>query len=151
MLRAGADADANANQAQAQNQNQNNQYYNKNYVQGTDDAYGFNKDVDWQNNWGFDASQYSLSYERCATVKQFDLDKAAQEDSTSPFISQHFAVLRLCPTKTCDRPDWYLEVEEMVKSIKLSPKIMEKSTAPMAGDVHPTTELSCLTREGTCS
>jgi hypothetical protein len=107
---AGADADANANQAQAQNQN--NQYYNKNYVQGTDDAYGFNKDVDWQNNWGFDASQYSLSYERCATVKQFDLDKAVQEDSTSPFITQHFAVLRLCPTKTCDRPDWYLEVDQ---------------------------------------
>jgi len=103
---AGANANANANQ------NQNNKYYNKNknYVQGTDDVYGFNKDVDWENNWGFDASQYSLSYERCATVKQFDIVKAAQEDSTSPFITQHFAVLRLCPTKSCDRPDWYLEV-----------------------------------------
>ena len=148
---AGADADANANQAQAQNQNQNNQYYNKNYVQGTDDAYGFNKDVDWQNNWGFDASQYSLSYERCATVKQFDLDKAAQEDSTSPFISQHFAVLRLCPTKTCDRPDWYLEVEENGEVNQVEPEDNGEVYGANGRDVHPTTELSCLTREGTCS
>jgi hypothetical protein len=78
------------------------------YVQGTDDAYGFNKDADWQNDWGFDASQYSLSYERCATVKHFDVEKAAQEDATSPFRTQHFAVLRLCPAKTCDSPDWYM-------------------------------------------
>jgi len=100
------------------NNNQNNQYYNKNYVQGTDDIYGFNQDVDWQNLWGFDASQFSLSYERCATVKHFDVEKAAQEDSTSPFRTQHFAVLRLCPAKSCDSPDWYMtddsEAEEDV-------------------------------------
>ncbi len=100
------EADAN------QNQNQNAQYYSQNYIQGTDDAYGFNVDADWENLWGFDASQYSLSYERCATVKQFDVEKAAEEDATSPFRAQHFAVLRLCPTKSCDRPDWYLEPEE---------------------------------------
>ena len=94
------------------NNNNQNVNYNQNYVQGTDDAYSFNQDVDWENDWGFDASQYSLSYERCATVKHFDVDKAAEEDATSPFRTQHFAVLRLCPTKTCDRPDWYLDVEE---------------------------------------
>mmetsp|Transcript_27028 Transcript_27028/g.38676 ORF Transcript_27028/g.38676 Transcript_27028/m.38676 type:complete len:567 (+) Transcript_27028:56-1756(+) len=94
----------------AANGNYNNQNvnYNQNYVQGTDDAYGFDKDVDWQNDWGFDASQYSLSYERCATVKHFDIEKAAEEDATSPFRTQHFAVLRLCPAKTCDSPDWYV-------------------------------------------
>ncbi len=96
------------------NQNQNGNYYNKNYIQGTDDAYSsLNQDVDWKDSWGFDASQFSLSYERCATVKHFDVDKAAEEDATSPFRTQHFAVLRLCPTKTCDRPDWYLEVDQV--------------------------------------
>jgi len=105
--------DAAAYQGSYNNANQNANYYNENYVQGTDDAYStFNQDADWENLWGFDAPQYSLSYERCATVKHFDVDKAAEEDATSPFRTQHFAVLRLCPTKTCDRPDWYLDVEE---------------------------------------
>eukprot|EP00984_Skeletonema_dohrnii_P012943 scaffold5303_cov97-Skeletonema_dohrnii-CCMP3373.AAC.5 len=114
-----ADAESNANQ----NQNQNQQYYySQNYIQGTDDAYSFNTDADWQNNWGFDASQYSLSYERCSTVKHFDVEKAAQEDATSPFRTQHFAVLRLCPTKTCDRPDWYLEVEEDGQVAEVEPE-----------------------------
>jgi hypothetical protein len=98
-------ANANQNQYNQNQYNQNQKYYSANYVQGTDDAFA---NADWENSWGFDASQYSLSYERCATVKHFDLDKAAQEDSTSPFRTQHFAVLRLCPTKTCDTPDWYL-------------------------------------------
>lgn len=103
---------ANANQNQYnqnqynQQQNQNQKYYSANYMSGTDDAFA---NADWENSWGFDASQYSLSYERCATVKHFDLDKAAQEDATSPFRTQHFAVLRLCPTRTCDTPDWYLQ------------------------------------------
>ena len=91
------------------NGNQDNAaYYNQNYVQGTDDFYSFGRDADWENLWGFDASQYSLSYERCATVKHFDVEKAAEEDATSPFRTQHFAVLRLCPAKTCDSPDWYM-------------------------------------------
>ena len=112
-----ADAESNANQ------NQNQQYYySQNYIQGTDDAYSFNTDADWQNNWGFDASQYSLSYERCSTVKHFDVEKAAQEDATSPFRTQHFAVLRLCPTKSCDRPDWYLEVEEDGEVAEVEPE-----------------------------
>ena len=90
------------------NYNNQNANYNQNYVQGTDDVYGFDQDIDWQNQWGFDASQYSLSYERCATVKHFDVEKAAEEDSASPFRTQHFAVLRLCPAKTCDSPEWYV-------------------------------------------
>ncbi len=91
------------------NQNNNqNVNYSSNYIQGTDDAYSF-EDADWENLWGFDASQYSLSYERCATVKHFDVEKAAEEGAASPFRAQHFAVLRLCPAKTCDNPDWYLE------------------------------------------
>ena len=96
------------------NANQNANYYSNNYIQGTDDTYAFDADIDWENLWGFDASQYSLSYERCATVKHFDVDKAAEEDVSSPFTfrTQHFAVLRLCPAKTCDRPDWYLDVNE---------------------------------------
>ena len=107
-----ADADDNENaNANAYNNNKA-QYYSQNYIQGTDDAYSFDRDVDWQNLWGFDASQYSLSYERCATVKHFDLEMAAQEDAVSVFRTQHFVVLRLCPAKTCDRPDWYLEVDE---------------------------------------
>ncbi len=91
--------------------NNQNANYNQNYVQGTDDVYSF-EDADWENLWGFDASQYSLSYERCATVKTFDVEKAAEEGATSPFRTQHFAVLRLCPAKTCDNPDWYLEVAD---------------------------------------
>lgn len=101
-----ANANQNNQNQDNQQQNQNQKYYSANYMSGTDDAFA---NADWENNWGFDASQYSLSYERCATVKHFDLDKAALEDATSPFRTQHFAVLRLCPTKTCDTPDWYLQ------------------------------------------
>jgi len=85
------------------NQRASNNY---NYGHAVDDYLAYNYDVDWDNLWGFDASQYSLSYERCATVKHFDVDKAAAEDSTSPFRTQHFAVLRLCPSATCDNRNW---------------------------------------------
>ena len=107
MVPAGRKLDEAAAEYNDNGNNNQNVYYSENYIQGTDDAYSFNKDVDWQNSWGFDASQYSLSYERCATVKHFDVEKAAEEDATSPFRTQHFAVLRLCPAKTCDNPDWY--------------------------------------------
>lgn len=109
-------ADGNANQAQ----NNKNYNYNKNYVNGNDDYFAYNKDMDWENIWGFDASQYSLSYERCSTVKHFDLEKAAEEDSTSPFRTQHFAVLRLCPAKTCDNPYWYVENDDNVEGAENS-------------------------------
>eukprot|EP00804_Cyclotella_cryptica_P003347 CCRYP_012836-RA/>CCRYP_012836-RA protein AED:0.38 eAED:0.39 QI:0/1/0.66/1/1/1/3/44/673 len=56
----------------------------------------------WNNAFGFDATQYSFSYHRCAEVRQFDDELAAQEDSTSVFSTKHFAVFRFCPAKTCE-------------------------------------------------
>ncbi|KAL7458603.1 hypothetical protein ACHAWC_010196 [Mediolabrus comicus] len=97
------------NNAYANNKNYN-YVYNQQY--GTDDYGSWNQNFAGLNEWGFDASQYSLSYERCATVEHFDLEQAAQEDSTSPFRKQHFAVLRLCPFETCDDPNWWMADEE---------------------------------------
>jgi hypothetical protein len=56
---------------------------------------------EWNNAFGFDPTQYSLSYHRCAEVRQFDDDLAAQEDSSSVFATKHFAVFRFCPSETC--------------------------------------------------
>ncbi len=67
---------------------------------GADDyfvAYG-----EWSNTFGFNPSQYSLSYSRCAAIRQFDDELAAQEDSTSVFSTKNFAVFRFCPSKTCE-------------------------------------------------
>ena len=83
---------------------QNNYNYQSNYMydadhDGTDDwlnTYGA-----WENKFGFDVTQYSASYHRCAEVKQFDDELAAQEDTTSVFATKHFAVFRLCPENTC--------------------------------------------------
>ena len=126
---------SNANQANY-NQNQNT-YYSQNYVQGNDDAFS---NADWDNMWGFDASQYALSYERCATVNFFDVEKAAEEGAESPFRSQHFAVLRLCPAKSCDRPDWYLEVKDgEVNEVEPDDN----------GEVYGANGKGCLTNYGT--
>lgn len=56
----------------------------------------------WNNAFGFDATQYSFSYHRCAEVRQFDDELAAQEDSSGVFSTKHFAVFRFCPAKTCE-------------------------------------------------
>jgi hypothetical protein len=56
----------------------------------------------WNNAFGFDPTQYSLSYHRCAEVRQFDDELAAQEDSLSVFATKHFAVFRFCPSATCN-------------------------------------------------
>ena len=86
-----------------QNNNNNNNYQSNYkydaYTDGTDDwlaTYGA-----WENKFGFDVTQYSASYHRCAEVKQFDDELAAQEDTTSVFATKHFAVFRLCPENTC--------------------------------------------------
>lgn len=66
---------------------------------GSDDyfrAYGT-----WENEFGFDITQYSLSYHRCSEVRQFDDELAAQEDTTNVFATKHFAVFRFCPKATC--------------------------------------------------
>lgn len=67
---------------------------------GADDyfvAYG-----DWSNTFGFNPTQYSLSYSRCAAIRQFDDELAAQEDSSSVFSTKNFAIFRFCPSKTCE-------------------------------------------------
>jgi len=69
------------------------------YHDGTDDY--LNTYGSWENKFGFDVTQYSASYHRCAEVKQFDDELAAQEDTTSVFATKHFAVFRLCPEATC--------------------------------------------------
>ena len=105
------DADNQANQNQAYSKNNYNYIYNQqyqDYFDGTDDYSAWNQDGGI-TDWGFDATQYSMSYERCATVEHFDLEQAAQEDSTTPFRKQHFAVIRLCPQATCDNPNWWTE------------------------------------------
>lgn len=92
-------------------QNNNNYGYNngKNYNSNTN-ANNNNDSTDdyfvasgtWNNAFGFNPAQYSLSYLRCAEVKQFDDELAATEDSTSVFSTKHFAIFRFCPAKTCD-------------------------------------------------
>jgi len=77
---------------------QNNYNYNS-QNDGSDDyfmSYG-----DWDNTFGFDPTQYSLSYHRCAAVRQFDDEIAAQEDTNSVFATKRFAVFRFCPEATC--------------------------------------------------
>lgn len=67
---------------------------------GADDyfvAYG-----EWSNTFGFNPTQYSLSYSRCAAIRQFDDELAAEEDSTTVFSTKNFAVFRFCPSKTCE-------------------------------------------------
>ena len=77
------------------------QNYNKynNYQDGTDDYY--HASGGYENAFGFDPTDYSVSYHRCASVKQFDDVLAATEDSETVFAEKHFAVFRFCPEKTC--------------------------------------------------
>jgi len=99
-----------------QNNNYNDNNYNSAYQansnsnnDNTDDY--FRTNGEWDNTFGFDVTQYSLSYHRCAAVRQFDDELAANEDSTSVFSTNSFAVFRFCPSSTCEgvRPD---ETEE---------------------------------------
>eukprot|EP00804_Cyclotella_cryptica_P010924 CCRYP_018989-RA/>CCRYP_018989-RA protein AED:0.19 eAED:0.19 QI:0/0.66/0.5/1/1/1/4/310/718 len=56
----------------------------------------------FSNAFGFDPTDYSFAYLRCAEVRQFDDELAAEEDSPSVFSTKHFAVFRFCPTTTCE-------------------------------------------------
>jgi hypothetical protein len=78
---------------------------------GTDDYYHSNGN--WNNAFKFDATQYALSYHRCAAVKQFDESKAAEEGTTTVFTTKNFAVFRFCPVKTCE--DNFNFVEEEIE------------------------------------
>lgn len=88
-----------------QNNYQGNNYYAANNANvnkandGADDYFAANGD--WENDFGFDPTQYSLSYHRCAEVRQFDDQLAAQEDTDTVFATKHFVVFRFCPSKTC--------------------------------------------------
>jgi len=66
---------------------------------GSDDY--FAATGDWDNIFGFDVSQYSLSYHRCASVRQYDDEIAQMEGTDSVFSTKHFAVFRFCPEMTC--------------------------------------------------
>ncbi|KAL7462349.1 hypothetical protein ACHAXS_002730 [Conticribra weissflogii] len=78
--------------------NQKNQY-DENW-DGTDDWFAANGE--WENVFGFDVTEYSMSYLKCAAVKQYDDEVAATEDTTSVFATEHFAIFRFCPARTCD-------------------------------------------------
>lgn len=93
----------------------NNKYFNKyaNYKDGSDDYFAVNGD--WENEFGFDVSQYSLSYHRCAAVKQYDDEVAAREDTMDVFATKNFAVFRFCPEQTCMG---YVENDEYAKYLE---------------------------------
>ena len=86
------------------------QNYNKynNYKDGTDDY--VHASGGYENIFGFDPTQFSVSYHRCASVKQFDDVLAATEDSTTVFAEKHFAVFRFCPEQTCQ--GWQMDYEK---------------------------------------
>lgn len=65
----------------------------------TDDYYSMQGQ--WANGFTFDAAQFSLSYNRCAAVRQFDDELAAQEDSMDVFATKQYAIFRFCPEATC--------------------------------------------------
>lgn len=92
-------ADANNYNGNNYANNNWNQYQKQNYKDGSDDYFAINGD--WENEFGFDVSQYSLSYHRCAAVKQYDDEVAAREDTLDVFATKNFAVFRFCPEQTC--------------------------------------------------
>ena len=87
----------NYNQYGYNNQNNNGEanYKYNNQRDGADDY--FNSYATWENEFGFDVTQFSLSYARCAAVRQYDDEIAADEDTTSVFATKRFAVFRFCP------------------------------------------------------
>lgn len=99
------DLQNNNNQNNNQGNNNNNQGNNNDYEDGADDYFMVNGE--WENTFGFDATQYSVSYHRCATVQQYDDEVAQRQDTTSVFATKRFAVFRFCPSQTCEgvRPD----------------------------------------------
>ena len=78
-------------------QNGNNNYAYRNDM--TDDYFSQNGMSNSQFN--FNPSQYSLSYHRCANVKQYSDTVAALEDTQNVLSTTSFAVFRFCPSATC--------------------------------------------------
>ncbi|KAL9189711.1 hypothetical protein ACHAXT_009386, partial [Thalassiosira profunda] len=78
-----------------------------NQVAYTDDAYNGGGSSSYSSSssstgFDFDPSAHSLAYQSCASIRQFDDALAATEDSASVFATKHFAVVRLCPSSTCE-------------------------------------------------
>ena len=82
-----------------ENYNTNNNGYMNNYDRQAAD-------------YGFVPSNYALSYHRCAAVKQFDEDIAAEGGSAGVFATKNFAILRFCPLDTCDSQVEEIEEED---------------------------------------
>jgi len=57
-----------------------------------------------QAQFSFDVTGYSLKYSRCQMVEQYNDEAAAggEDGQSSPMVKKRFAVLRLCPTSSCD-------------------------------------------------
>jgi hypothetical protein len=52
-------------------------------------------------DFAYDLSSYSLRFEKCQDVKMYDDDLATDENSYSPLAVRHFVVFRLCPSDAC--------------------------------------------------
>ena len=98
---------------------------------GTDDAFAFSAAGQWEGTFQFDATQYSLSYHRCAAVKQFDDTLAATEDATTVFTTKNFAVFRFCPSSTCEgtlQEEEVLLTEEEMLAMEEEAQVVEGYT-----------------------
>ncbi|KAL7472880.1 hypothetical protein ACHAXS_013262 [Conticribra weissflogii] len=71
---------------------------------GADDD-GISTASQWKSTYGFDITQYSLSYYGCADAKQYDDEMAATEDAVGVLKMEHYAIFRFCPSMSCD-PTW---------------------------------------------
>ena len=96
---ANKDDNATANSNAYSNNANGNSNAERKLSKATDDY--FMTSGKWDNGFGFDATQFSLSYHRCASVRQFDDELAAADDSESVFTTKHFAVFRFCPEVSC--------------------------------------------------
>eukprot|EP00569_Conticribra_weissflogii_P008036 CAMPEP_0171332148 /NCGR_PEP_ID=MMETSP0878-20121228/3182_1 /TAXON_ID=67004 /ORGANISM="Thalassiosira weissflogii, Strain CCMP1336" /LENGTH=658 /DNA_ID=CAMNT_0011832847 /DNA_START=81 /DNA_END=2057 /DNA_ORIENTATION=- len=67
-----------------------------------DDDDGISSASQWKSAYGFDITQFSLSYYGCADAKQYDDEMAATEDAVGVLKMEHYAIFRLCPSMTCD-------------------------------------------------
>lgn len=71
------------------------------YKQDMTDDYFSQNGMSNGSEFSFNPSQYSLSYHRCANVKQYSDTVAATEDTNNVLSTTSFAVFRFCPSATC--------------------------------------------------
>ena len=80
-------------------------YYNNN--NNTDDQATDDQATDDYDDYGFDVSSYSLKYAGCSSVSAFSDDMAEDEDSTTVFETDQYAVFRFCPSDSCSDTSTY--------------------------------------------